>query len=387
MSRKASLPFIPATACVLAQAGCKVLLVGVLSLTGLVGCGKAAPPQAAAPEVAVVTPVQRDVPVYLDLVGQAQGQEDIEIRARVDGYLDAVLFKDGAYVTKGTPLYQIDPKPLQADLATVQARLMKATTDVNRLRPLAEKQAVSRQELDNALAAYDAARAQVDLATLNLGYASITSPIDGVVGITQVKPGTLIVRNNSTLMTTVSKVDPIVFRVGISEAEYLKLAKRGPRPANGDSDVELILADGSTYPQKGVFDAVDRAVDTQTGTLTLQFHFSNPDRLIRPGQYGRVRCMVDKLSNALLVPQRAVNEIQGMYQVAVVGTDNKVSLRTVKVGPRVDNLWVITEGLQTGEQIVAEGLQRVRDGMAVSPSQVSPASMSPPAASTSAAKP
>lgn len=380
MSKNTSLPFVPVTACALMQTGCAALLVSVLALTGLAGCGKQPAKAAGVPEVTVVVPAQRDVPVYLDLVGQAQGAEDIEIRARVDGYLDAVLYKDGAYVTKGTPLYQIDPKPLQADLATVQARLMKATTDVNRLTPLAAKQAVSRQELDNALAAFDAAKAQVELATLNLGYASITSPIDGVVGITQVKPGALIGRNNSTLMTTVSRVDPIVFRVGISEAEYLKLAKRGPRPGGAERDIQLILADESVYPQKGQFEAVDRAVDTQTGTLTLQFNFPNPDRLIRPGQYGRVHAMVDKLTNALLVPQRAVSEIQGMYQVAVVSADNKVTLRTVKVGPRVDNLWVITEGLQPGEKVVAEGLQRVRDGMTVSPSPVSEASLSPSSA-------
>lgn len=343
-------------------------LMAVLSLVVLASCGKAPEKAAVVPDVVVVTPVQRDVPVYLELVGQAQGKQDVEIRARVEGYLESVNFTDGAFVKKDAPLYQIDPKSLQADLATVQARLTKATTDVNRLRPLAAKQAVSRQELDNALAAFDAAKAQVELATLNLGYTTITSPIDGIVGITQVKAGNLVGRGESTLLTTVSQVDPIVFRVGISEAEYLKLAKRGPRPADQESDIELQLADGSVYPHKGTFDAVERAVDTQTGTLALQFNFANPDRLIRPGQYGRVRLLVEKIPSALLVPQRAVNEIQGFFQVAVVGTDNKVSLRSVKVGPRIDNLWVIAEGLQPGEQIVAEGLQRVRDGVTVNPS-------------------
>jgi membrane fusion protein (multidrug efflux system) len=343
----------------------KTVGIFLLALLTATGCKK--PPQVVAPipEVTVVLPVQRDVPVYLDLVGQAQGQQDVEIRARVEGYLESVNFKEGSFVQKGTLLYQIDPKPLQADLANVQARLTKASNDVARLQPLYAKQAVSKQELDNAVSARDAAKAQAELATLNLGYTTITAPIDGVVGITNVKAGNLVGRGESTLLTTVSQVDPIVFRVGISEAEYLKLAKRGPRPANQESDIELHLADGSVYPQKGALDAVERAVDTQTGTLALQFSFANPDRLIRPGQYGRVRLLVEKLPSALLVPQRAVNEIQGFFQVAVVDTANKVSIRSVKVGPRLDNLWVITEGLQTGEHVVAEGLQRVRDGMTV----------------------
>lgn len=343
----------------------------VLMAAALSGCGKEEAPAARIPEVMAVLPVQRDVPVYLDLVGQAQGQQDVEIRARVEGYLESVNFKEGSYVQKGTLLYQIDPKPLQADLANVQARLTKASNDVARLQPLFEKQAVSRQELDNAISARDAAKAQAELATLNLGYTTITAPIDGVVGITQVKAGNLVGRGESTLLTTVSQVDPIVFRVGISEAEYLKLAKRGPRPANQEPDIELQLADGAVYPRKGALDAVERAVDTQTGTLALQFSFANPDRLIRPGQYGRVRLLVEKLPSALLVPQRAVNEIQGFFQVAVVDTTNKVAIRSVKVGPRLDNLWVITEGLQSGEQVVAEGLQRVRDGMTVNPTLTS----------------
>lgn len=318
-------------------------MAGVLLLALLIatGCEKAAPPPAAVPGVQVVAPVKQDVPVWLELVGQAQGKQDVEIRARVEGYLESVNFSEGSFVHQGDLLYQIDPKPLQADLANVQARLTKANNDVVRLQPLYEKQAVSRQELDNAISARDAARAQVELATLNLGYARITAPLDGVVGITQVKAGNLVGRGESTLLTTVSQVDPIVFRVGISETEYLKLAKRGTQPAPEARDIQLQLADGSLYDQKGSLDAVERAVDTNTGTLAVQFNFANPDRLIRPGQYGRVRIMVNKLTGALLVPQRAVNEIQGLYQVAVVGADNKVSLRMVKVGPRIDRKSVV----------------------------------------------
>lgn len=326
-------------------------------------------------------PLQQDVPVWLDLVGQAQGKQDVEIRARVEGYLQSVNFAEGSFVQQGDLLYQIDPKPLEADLANVQARLTKASNDVARLQPLYVKQAVSRQELDNALSARDAAQAQVDLAKLNLGYTHITSPINGIVGITQVKAGNLVGRGESTLLTTVSQVDPIVFRVGISESEYLKLAKqRESNPQPEQRDIRLQLADGSTYAPKGTLDAVERAIDTKTGTLAVQFNFPNPQQLIRPGQYGRVRIMVEKLPGALLVPQRAVNEIQGLYQVAVVDANNKVSLRMVKTGPRVDSLWVISEGLQATDRVVVEGLQRVRDGMVVEPTVVSAESLLPPAA-------
>ena len=342
----------------------------------LTGCGKDPAKAAPVPDVTVVQPIQRDVPVYIDLVGQAQGKQDVEIRARVEGYLESVNYSEGSYVTKGTLLYQIDPKPLQADLANIQAKLTKTSNDVARLRPLAVKQAVSQQELDNAVSARDAAQASYDLAKLNLGYTTITSPIDGVAGITNIKAGNLVGRGESTLLTTVSQVDPIVFRVGISEAEYLKLAKRGPRPA-AERDIELLLADGTTYPQKGEFSAIDRAVDANTGTLAVEFSFANTDRILRPGQYGRVHILAEKIPAALLVPQRAVSEIQGTFQVAVVDNQNKVELRTVKTGPRVDSLWVITEGLQPGEQIVAEGLQRVRNGMLVSPEQATLESLLP----------
>lgn len=349
-----------------------VLALALLSGTTLLtACKKQEAPAAPPPAVQVATPLQRDVPVYLDLVGQAQGKQDVEIRARVEGYLESVNFTEGSFVHQGDLLYQIDPKPFEADLANEQAHLTKASNDVARLQPLAAKQAVSQEELDNALSARDAARAQVELARLNLGYTHITAPIDGIVGITQVKAGNLVGRGESTLLTTVSQVDPIVFRVGISEAEYLKLARqRANNPRAPQRDIGLQLADGSTYGEKGQLDAIERAVDANTGTLAVQFNFANPDRLIRPGQYGRVRIMVDNLKSALLVPQRAVNEIQGLYQIAVLTPENKISLRMVKVGPRVDNLWVITEGLQPGEPVVVEGVQRVRDGMTVNPATV-----------------
>ena len=363
----------------------------ILALSGLVatlaaGCGKKEAPVGAPPEVYVADVVQKDVPVYMELVGQTRGSQDVEIRARVEGYLDKVAFTEGSFVRKGELLYQIDPKPLEAtlanakaNLATAQARFEKTNNDVNRLTPLAKQQAVSQQELDNALSFQDAARAQVDAqkaavdtATLDLGYTRITSPLDGLVGTTQVKAGNLVGRGESTLLTTVSQTDPILFRAGISEAEYLKLAKRvaeqgSPRTGQPKAEIELLLADGTVHPHKGRVDAIERAVDPTTGTLAVQFTFPNPGRVVRPGQYGRARFVMETKPGALLVPQRAVTELQNLYSLAVVGAGDKVEFRNVKVGPRVEGLWVIEEGLKPGEKVVVEGLQKVREGMVVSP--------------------
>lgn len=359
--------------------GAALSLMGVL-LSGLTACGKPPEKVVALPEVQVVVPTQQDVPIYRELLGQAQGKQDVEIRARVEGYLESVNFTEGTFVEKGALLYQIDPKPLQADLAAAQAKLTKTSNDVARLRPLLVKQAVSKQELDNAVSAFDAATAQAELAKLNLGYTTIMAPIDGVVGISLVKAGNVVGRGENTLLTTLSQVDPVLFRVGISEEDYLKVVKRGPRSPE-ESDIQLLLSDGSLYPHKGTFDSIDRGIDAATGTMTVQFQFPNPDKLLRPGQYGRVRVLFETLPQALLVPQRAIKEIQGLFQVAVVGADNKVSMRMVKTGQRLDNgLWVITEGLQPGEQIVVEGLQRVRDGAEVNPTVAAPESLDSPTA-------
>ncbi|MFN8095952.1 MAG: efflux RND transporter periplasmic adaptor subunit [Vicinamibacteria bacterium] len=270
----------------------------------------------------------------------------------------------------------------KAELATAKARLDKAVNDVNRLTPLAKVQAVSQQELDNALASRDAARAQVDAnqaavdrSTLDLGYARITAPLDGLVGTTQVKAGNLVGRGESTLLTTVSQIDPILFRAGISEAEYLRLGKQvaatGKRIKDGAS-IELLLADGTVHPHKGRVEAIERAVDPTTGTLAVQFTFPNPQRLVRPGQYGRARFVIETKTGALLVPQRAVVEMQNLYSLAVVGAGDKVEFRNVKVGPRVDSLWVVEQGLEPGEKVVVEGVQRLRDGIVVVPKSAAP---------------
>jgi membrane fusion protein (multidrug efflux system) len=245
-----------------------------------------------------------------------------------------------------------------------------------RLRPLAEQEAVSLQELDNALANENAARAQRDAAraalekaTLDLSYTNITAPIDGVVGAALVNAGNLVGRGESTLLTTVSRVDPISFRAGLSEAEYLRLARyfeeTGKTPGEDGVPIELLLADGTVHRHPGRLDGVERAIDPTTGTLALQFTFPNPERLVRPGQFGRVRIQTELRRNALLVPQRAVQELQELHTVAVVGSNNTVSMRTIKVGPRVGSFWVVESGLTAGENVVTEGLQRLREGMSV----------------------
>lgn len=359
-------------------------VAGIVLIAALPGCSGEEAATAPIPEVYVTAVVQRDVPVYMEIVGQTLGSQDVEIRARVEGFLETVAFIEGSFVHKDDLLYQIDPKPLAAalaqakgNLATSQARLDQADITVRRLKPLAAQQAVSQQELDNALAAQnaalaqvDAGRAAVDKAQLDLGYTRITSPIDGLVGTTQVKAGNLVGAGESTLLTTVSQVDPIFFRGGISEADYLKMSRdkeRGADRAVQESSLELLLADGSTYPYKGKFETIERAVDPTTGTLSVQVSFPNPERLLRPGQYGRVRFIAEMKRGALLVLQRAVQEVQNQYSVAVVGADHKVSLRNVKVGPRTGDLWVIEEGLQPGEQVVVEGVQRLKQGMTVKP--------------------
>jgi len=358
-----------------------IILMTVAAAALSAACEKPAPPAPPPAEVYVADVLQKDVPVYLDLVGQTQGFQDVDIRARVEGFLESVNFREGSFVRKGDLLYQIDPKPLQAtqaaakaDLETARARLEKATNDVNRYTPLVPKQAVSREELENAIAAQKAARSQVDAAsaalekaTLDLGYTRVYAPLDGLVGTTLVKPGNLVGRGESTLLTTVSQINPIIFKVGLTEADYLKVVKRDPSRSGAEpraGGIQLTLADGTVHPESGRVGPIERAVSASTGTLGVQILFPNPDGVLRPGQYGRARILLDTKSNALLVPQRAVQELQNLYSVAVVSGD-KVAFKNVKVGPRVDTLWVIEDGLEPGQQVVAEGLQAIRDGMTV----------------------
>jgi membrane fusion protein (multidrug efflux system) len=358
-------------------------LVLLVSLAAMTGCSKEEPPPPPPPEVTVTEAVQKDVPIYIELVGSTLGSEDVEIRARVEGYLTSVNFTEGSFVKKGQLLYRIDPQPFQAalsqaqaNLSTARARLDKTNNDVARYKPLAAEKAVSQQELYNALSAQEAARFQVtaydslvDKAKLDLAYTTITSPIDGLIGTTQKKVGALVGRGENTLLNTISQINPILFRCAIAEAEYLRLARGAAAKSKSlekQFGVELILADGTVHPHKGRLDAVERAVDPTTGTLTGQFSFPNPERILRPSQYGKARFVIDLKQDAVLVPQLAVQEIQGLYSVMVVKPDATVEQRMIKVGERVGNLWIIDSGLKPGEKVIVEGIQKVKPGVQVS---------------------
>lgn len=369
-------------------------LLAALSVAAA-GCGKKEAMVLPAPEVFVTQAVAKDVPVTMELIGQTAGSKDVEIRARVEGYLETVNFREGDFVKEGDLLYQIDPKPFQAavanakaQVATMQARLGQTETEVARMKPLADQQAVSRRDYDNsvsardaALAQLDAAKAALDKAQLDLGYTTIKAPISGLADLTKVKAGNLVGRGESTLLTTISVVDPIYFTASITEADYLMFAQSdrqaGKRPAT------LVLADGSVYAEKGRLDAVQRAIDSKTGTLALRLLFPNPERILRPGQFGKIQFVSETLPGAVCVPQKAVSELQGVFQVVVVGAGNKAEIRTVKMGPRTGELWVVKEGLKAGETVVVEGLQQVKPGAEVKPKPVEEAK----AASAEAAAP
>jgi membrane fusion protein, multidrug efflux system len=367
-------------------------------LLSSLGCGKSGPPKPPPPEVVVVQVEQKDVPIWKEWIGTLDGLVNAQIRPQVTGYLLRQTYTDGAFVKKGQLLFEIDARTFQAaldqakgqlanaegQLATAQANQVKAENDVTRYTPLAKEQAIPQQDLDNAIQANQAAQAQVQAARagveaakakvasaqLDVGFTKVVSLIDGIAGIAQAQIGDLV--SSSTLLTTVSTVDPIKVYFPVSEREYLEYVKENPnaakRPAaEPQTQLQLVLADGSVYPQKGIFSFADRQVDVKTGTLRLQGNFPNPGNILRPGQYARIRAVTKTVKGALLVPQKAVSELQGNYQVAVVGSDNKVQIRPVKVGERVGTDWIIENGLKPGDRVVAEGIQQVQPGAIVNP--------------------
>ena len=345
------------------------------------GCGRKEQPKAQPVEVLVTPVVQRDVPVMGDWIGTLEGSVNAAIRPKVEGYLLRQLYKEGQFIRRGHLLFEIDPRQFRAavqeasgTLARAAAQLAKAVKDVERFTPLAAQKAISQQELDNALAAerdarggVAAARAALEQADLNLAWTRMTSPIDGIVGIATSQVGDLV--NPQTIMTTVSTVDPIRVTFGISEREYLNRAARINRDNYATTErgpsLELLLEDGSVFPHPGKALFADREVDVKTGTMTVRGFFPNPHNILRPGQYAKVRGELDVTPGALLVPQRAVTELQGGMRVAVVGADGKAEIRAVETGPRVGDLWVITKGLKAGENVILTGLQYVRAGTPV----------------------
>ena len=372
------------------------------------------------PDVKVATVEQRDVPISREWIGTLDGMVNAAIRAQVSGYLLSQNYSEGSFVRKGQLLFEIDPRPFEAaldqaqgqlamargQLAQAKAQLTQAQAqlaqsvanqgrtqlDVDRYTPLAKQQAITQQDLDNAVqnnvaakaqteaakagvetakaqieaanAAVESAQAAVEAAKVNTGFTHLTSPIDGIVGQAQVQVGNLVSSSSGTI-TTVSTVDPIKVNFTVGEQEYLSFT-RSDTPMSR-LQLELILADGSNYPQKGKFFFADRQVNQSTGAIQLTGLFPNPGNTLRPGQYGRVRAAIGINTGALLIPQRAVTELQGGYQVAVVDSANTVDIRTVKLGGRTGSMWIVAEGLKAGERVVAEGVQKTAPGMKINP--------------------
>src|SRR5216684_3507454 len=384
----------------------KLVIGGVFGLTAIaVVVGAIRPKHASGiepgspPDVAVAQVEQKDVPIYGEWIGTLDGFTNADVRAQVAGYLLRQGYQEGAFVKKGQLLFEIDPRPFQAALDQAEGQLAQATAqlanseavqgrtelDVNRYTPLARELAASQQDLDNAIqnnmaakatvatakAQIKSAAAAVETAKINLDFTRLIAPIDGIAGQAQLQVGAL-VNPSSGPVTSVSTVDPIKVYFTVGEPQYLAWRKRFPTEtsrlaADKDLRLELVLADGSVYPQQGLFYFADRQVDVGTGAIRIAGLFSNPGNILRPGGYGKVRAVIRLQQNAVLVPQRAVSELQGGYQVAVVGPDNKMSIKTVTVGDRVGSDWVISDGIKAGEKVIAEGVQKARPGAQVNP--------------------
>jgi RND family efflux transporter MFP subunit len=350
----------------------------------LAGCEKAAPPAAPPPTVTVVTVVEKDVPIISSWVATLDGFTNAQIQPQVSGYLIKQNYREGSFVHKDDVLFEIDHRPFQAildqakgQLAQANAQLGLAVINVNRDTPVAKLHAIAQSQLDNdvqaklsAEAAVESAKATVEQAELNVGFTEVRSLIDGIAGLAQTQVGSLV--STTTVLTTVSKVDPVKVYFPISEQEWLRIADKISGTVNLFSSenpvpLTLILANGNEYPQKGKIIFADRQVDPQTGTIRIVGAFPNRGNILRPGQFGRIQAVTDNRKNALLIPQRAVTDLQGNYQVAVVGSDDKVEIRKITVGDRIGELWVISDGLKAGERVITEGIQKVGPGSPVKP--------------------
>jgi membrane fusion protein (multidrug efflux system) len=350
---------------------------------GISGCKKEAPPPPPPPVVQVADVVATNAPMAIEIIGQLDSPQNVEVRARVEAFVENVLFTEGTEVKAGAPLFLLDKKPFEERLAAAngmlaeaKAALNKYEKDVSRLQPLAEKRAIPQQDLDNAVASVDvgkasvlSAKARVESATLDLGYCDVRAPTNGLIGAKLVSIGELVGKGQPTLMATMSSLDPIWFYCAVSEVQYLKAENEVRRTGKQISElpVSLILADGSVHPAKGKFVFIDRAVDSKTGTLRVRAEFANAQKLLRPGMFSRIKVDLGVRPDSILVPERAVAELQGKNFVWVVGADNKATQRAVKVGETLGENVLVTEGLKNGDRIVTEGLQKVREGAVVQP--------------------
>jgi len=325
----------------------------------------------------------KDIPVKQNWIGQTRGSEDVEIRARVEGYIDGEFFTEGSYVSKGALIYTIDAKELEQKLIEAKSKLSAANTmmvqaknDVNRYAPLAEAGAISQQLYENAIAIYEAriadveaAQANVGLAEINFNYSRVTAPISGIIGISQYNLGDYVSKTAGTVLNTISNVNPIKVRFSISEQEYLEFRRKAEMKNRRtiNADVNMILSDGTMYDQTGTVNVANRQVDPSTGTLMLEASFSNPNNLLRPGQYSKIVGVTEIVLKALVIPTRAIMELQGQYQVYVVGAENKAELKTVKKGNQLGQLTEVVSGLSEGEKVITEGFLKVKPGMIVNP--------------------
>ena len=363
-------------------------VLAVLAAGGLAGCEvkKTAPPPVPPTEVLVTTVVQRDVPICSEWIGTLDGYVNAAIRAQVTGYIMRQAYKDGDLVHKGDLLFEIDPRVFQATLDQKMAEEVKSALDVGRLAPLAKESAVTQTELDNAVQQNLADKAAVESARLNLEFTKVIAPIDGVAGIANIQVGDLVGSASPNPLTTVSTMDPIKVDFNVSEQEYLRYTKHlwndedvpgAVRAKVVGRGMDLILANGAVYPRKGRFFSADRQVNIGTGTLRLTGIFPNPGNVLRPGQYALVRAEMEMRKGALLVPQRAVLDMQGISLVTVVGPDNKAESRSVQTAERVGSQWIITSGLKAGETIVVQGY--VKSGAIVAPKPWTDAAKAPAA--------
>ena len=335
------------------------------------------------PEVNVVAAAQQDIPVYVEYVGQTYGQEDVEIQPRVEGWITKILFKEGDPVKAGQLLYVIDDVQLQNKVASAEANLAaeevildKNKSDLARVEPLAKMNALSQRDLDAAKAAYEAqkqavasAKAILANARIELGYAKITAPVSGIIGISKVQVGDYVSRSiGQNAINTISAIGAIRVRFSITEKDFLMFKKKQAEGKNMKGvEIEMILSDGTMYPERGLLDFADRTIDPTTGSMIVQAVFKNADRLLRPGQYVKVRFKADEVKGAVLVPQQAINQLQSLYRVFVVNDSSKIVPRTVSVGMRTGSNWVVSEGLQAGEKVAMIGNAMIKPGIVVKP--------------------